>query len=223
MQFGRLIRCIAIVVAVGLLTSCGDSETSSQTSGRSESEISERPLNFVREYVVVEPSPGRTRVVGTYHIRNDSDHPAEMGILYPFPVDRDHLSPHVVRLWEDTDDGFRTKGFTRREADILFTLVFEPREEKVFRAEYVQRIVDRHAVYIVTTTRRWERPIELAEFEFRIPASLVDVELSFEPDTTETLGDTTVHFLRRESFYPSEDLVVTWSDERGGGTASSDD
>ncbi len=93
----------------------------------------------------------------------------------------------------------------------VLTLVFEPREEKVFKVEYVQRIRKPHAVYIVTTTREWERAIEVAEFEFRIPAELDGVELSFEPDRTESRGDTLVHYMRQEQFYPDEDLTVTWT------------
>jgi len=184
------------------------------SESRSEATAPERLIRFVQEYVTVEPSPGLTRVVGIYHIRNDSDNAAEMGILYPFPVDRDHMSPHIVRLWEQTSDGYRTKGFVRRDADILLSLAFEPREEKIFKVEYVQRIRKRHAVYIVTTTRQWERAIELAEFEFRVPATLEGVELSFEPDRSESLGDTVVYYMRQEQFYPDEDLTVTWTSER---------
>jgi hypothetical protein len=87
----------------------------------------------------------------------------------------------------------------------------EAREEKVVRVDYVQEILRPRAVYIVTTTREWRRPIELAEFEFRIPSALDSVHLSFEPDTRTVVGDTVVYYMRRTDFMPDEDLVVTWS------------
>ncbi len=207
----KAIRLLCALTATILLASCSGEDTAEIQESRSGADASERLIHFVQEYVIVEPSPGLTRVVGVYHIRNESDDAAEMGILYPFPVDRDHAPPHIVHLWDQTPDGYRTKGFVRRNADILLTLVFEPREEKVFKVEYVQRIRKPHAVYIVTTTREWERAIEVAEFEFRIPAELDGVELSFEPDRTESRGDTLVHYMRQEQFYPDEDLTVTWT------------
>lgn len=208
------IRLLCALAAAILLASCSGRDTAEMPKSRSGAETPERLIHFVQEYVTVEPSPGLTRVVGIYHIRNESNAAAEMGVLYPFPVDRDHAPPHIVRLWEQTPDGYRTKGFVRRDDDILLTLLFEPREEKVFKVEYVQRIRKRHAVYIVTTTRQWERAIDLAEFEFRIPPTLDGVTLSFEPDRTESRGDTVVHYMRQEQFYPDEDLTVTWTAER---------
>lgn len=213
------IRLLCAFAAVATLASCAGDSTDG-TDGRDATgaappaDAAERPLQFVQEYVIVEPSPGLTRVVGVYHIRNATDRRAETGIIYPFPVDRDHAPPHTVRVWEMTDEGYRTKGFIRRDADFLMTLDLAPQETRVFRVEYVQRIRKRQAVYIVTTTQQWERAIDIAEFEFRVPAALEGVELSFEPDRTEDRGDTLVHFMRQEGFFPTEDLVVTWTGER---------
>ncbi len=214
MQDHTAVRFLCALAVCVVLVSCSGQDTADESNGPSQANASGGPIHFVQEYVMVEPSPDLTRVVGVYHIRNDCDIAAEMGILYPFPVDRDHAPPHIVRLWEQTANGYRTKGFTRRDSDILLTLAFAPREEKVFKVEYVQRIRKRHAVYIVTTTQHWERPIDLAEFEFRVPATLENVELSFTPDRTETRGDTLFHFMRQEQFFPTEDLTITWTGER---------
>lgn len=78
------------------------------------------------------------------------------------------------------------------------------------RVEYVQQISRNHAIYIVTTTSQWGEPIELAEFEFRVPRNLEDVELSFEPDRVEDRGDTVVYFMSRTDFMPRSDLEVRW-------------
>ena len=93
---------------------------------------------------------------------------------------------------------------------VLWKMEMDPRGETVIRVDYVQDIKRSHAVYIVTTTKEWKRPIELAEFEFRIPPELTDVELSFEPDRSDTVGDTLVLFMARRDFMPDADLVVTW-------------
>jgi hypothetical protein len=169
-------------------------------------------VRFYREYVTVEPAAGLTRVSALYYFRNDADRAVEQAISYPFPVDRFHLYPRVVRVWEVTDAGRRAMGFSHRRRSVIWTMRFEPREEKIVRVDYTQDIRVPRAVYIVTTTRFWQRPIEIAEFEFRVPSALDSVRLSFEPDTRTVSGDTIVYYMRREQFMPDEDLVVTWQE-----------
>jgi hypothetical protein len=168
------------------------------------------PLHFFREHVTVEPSDGRVRVVGIYHFRNESDRPLETGIRYPFPVDRNHMNPFRVRVWEFVNDEPRPVGFVHGDMSVAWRMEFSPREERSVRVEYVQEIKRNRATYIVTTTQAWRRPIDLAEFEFRVPAHLEDVELSFEPDRADVEGDTIVYYMRAESFLPDADLTVTW-------------
>jgi hypothetical protein len=168
------------------------------------------PLRFHREHVTVEASGGRTRVVGIYYFRNESDEPLTTMIKYPFPVDRNHMMPFRIRVWEQAEEGLEPLGYVRADASVNWQMRFEPRGERVVRVEYVQEIKKNHAVYIVTTTRAWQRPIELAEFEFRMPAHFADVELSFKPDSVSVSEDTVVYYMRATDFLPDADLSVTW-------------
>lgn len=170
------------------------------------------PIRFYREYVTVEPSAHATRVSALYYFRNESDRAVSQGIRYPFPVDRTHLYPDVVRVWEVAGDELRPMGFVHRPPHALWKMDLEPLGEKLVRVDYVQEIREPRAIYIVTTTREWKRPIELAEFEFRVPAGLGDFSLSFAPDSRTTTGDTIVCYVRYEDFLPDEDLVVTWEE-----------
>jgi hypothetical protein len=192
-----------VLLALGLLVlpSCRSGEPEPATGV---------PLRFYREHVTVEPSDGRVRVVGVYYFRNESDEPLSTPIRYPFPVDRYQVMPFRIRVWEETGEDLRPLGFTREDASVRWRMQFAPRGERTVRVEYVQEIKKNRAVYIVTTTHEWGRPIELAEFEFRVPAHFEDVELSFEPDHTSVSGDTIVHYLRETDFLPDSDLTVTW-------------
>jgi len=179
-------------------------------SCRRETAAPSRDLRFARERVVVEVSPGRTRVAGWYWFSNDSDAPLELSLFYPFPVDSVHLYPSEILVERERGSGREPLGFARQETGVVWRMAFGPREETAVRVEYVQEILDRHAVYIVTTTRHWARPIDVAEFEFRVPADIGNVNLSFVPDTKEAAGDTAVYRLKRTRFMPTGDLVVTW-------------
>jgi hypothetical protein len=167
-------------------------------------------LRFYREHVTVEPSEGRVRVLGVYYFRNESERPLATAIEYPFPVDRFQMVPFRIRVWERTDSGLTPLGFIRGDASVRWQMRFAPHEDRTVQVEYVQEIKRNRAVYIVTTTHAWGRPIELAEFEFRIPALLKGVDLSFEPDSVSVAGDTTVYFMRATDFLPDSDLTVTW-------------
>jgi hypothetical protein len=168
------------------------------------------PVRFVRERVVVEVAEGQTRVVGTYVFRNTSDGPRDEAMFYPFPIDREHLYPSRVEVEEQRGDSLAPLGFTPRDMGVAWRLRFDAGEERVVRVEYSQRTLARRAVYIVTTTKSWRRPIERAEFEFRVPATLRGVRVSFEPDRVASVGDTVLYIMAREQFMPDEDLVVTW-------------
>jgi hypothetical protein len=168
------------------------------------------PVQFVRERVRVELSEAQTRVVGVYSFKNDSDTACDTGMRYPFPIDRDHLYPITIRVQEERGGVLEPLGFVREGTGIVWRLRFGPRETKVVRVEYVQEILEKKAVYIVTTTKQWMRPIDVAEFEFRVPAALEGVRLSFRPDRSEAVGDTIVHSMTRTKFMPEDDLTVVW-------------
>lgn len=168
------------------------------------------PVRFYREYVIVEAAAGRTRVVGDYHFRNTANESVSLGIHYPFPVDRHRLYPMRINAEEKRGESWRPIGFTRSSDGIDWRMRFSPLEEKLVRVEYVQEALRSEAVYIVKTTSRWGRALELAEFEFRVPASFRNVKLSFEPDRTETRGDTVFYYMSRTDFLPDEDLSLDW-------------
>lgn len=168
------------------------------------------PVSFYREYVVVEPSAGRTRVVGDYYFRNVTEDSVTVEMSYPFPVDAHHAEPLRIRAWLVEDDEERPIGFINDGDAIRWRMSFEPRSERRVRVEYVQTISRNHAKYIVTTTKLWGQPIELAEFEFRVQRSLGELEFSFEPDRSEARGDTVIYFAKRVGFLPDRDLEVCW-------------
>jgi hypothetical protein len=206
---------LLVLLLVLTATGCSREETPARDDSPAVAEDAMRalsPVRFYREYVKVEPSRRLTKVSALYYFRNESDRRVKQGISYPFPVDRFHLYPRSIRVWEKNGDDLRAMGFLHRERNVLWTMDLEAGEEIVIRVDYTQEIRRPRAVYIVTTTKNWKRPIEVAEFEFRVPAELDSVELSFEPDRRATEGDTTVYYVGYTDFMPDEDLVVTWKE-----------
>lgn len=160
--------------------------------------------------MVVEGDAERTRVVGDYYFRSETDERCSILIHYPFPVSRRRLYPRLVRAWEMVDGAWRRIGYVRTPDGIDWRMRFDPGEEKLIRVEYVQEVREKRAFYIVTTTKAWGRAIDVAEFEFRLPAGLSGLRSSFVPDVTETRNDTLFMRMQRTDFLPDEDLCVSW-------------
>jgi hypothetical protein len=87
---------------------------------------------------------------------------------------------------------------------------FRPGAEDSFFAYYRQPLKTNSATYIVTTTRKWKRPIDLARFRVTVPARLADVKLTYKPDSVKKADSTTSYFFTRKRFYPDKDVTVTW-------------
>jgi hypothetical protein len=207
----RFIGTLTVLLAAVCLAGCGgDDGTVDGTQSTDSAPPS--PVRFYREYVVVEPSENATRVSALYYFRNESDRPVRQAIRYPFPVDRFHLYPRVIRVWDKKGDDLSPMGFVRGDTYANWVMDLEAHGEKVVRVDYMQEIRRPRAVYIVTTTQTWKVPIEVAEFEFRVPAALDSVSLSFEADRRTVEGDTIVYYAKYTDFMPDADLIVTWKE-----------
>lgn len=197
----RAVPVTLLALSLLLIASCTQERPGSAPSG---------PVRFFREHVTVTVSGSKTEVCGIYSFRNESDEAHRMAMEYPFPIDRHHRFPLRIRVLALKDGELVPMGYSRKARGIGWDTAFGPREEKQIRVEYTQEIDKNHAIYIVATTREWGRPIEVADFEFRLPKSFEDVSFSFEPDRKETRGDTAIYYLSEKDFLPEADLVVTW-------------
>lgn len=77
-------------------------------------------------------------------------------------------------------------------------------------ATYKQKLLTDYARYIVTTTRKWQRPLRLARFEIRLPPGTAPTEFSFPFQTREDSTGRYYAFETRD-FFPDRDVIVRWS------------
>ncbi len=170
--------------------------------------------------------PGTLEVRGVYHFLSSSKDPLVASVFYPFPLDSTHLYPDSIEIrilnaerrapnagtpdsgLRRSDFGVRT--FTRQDSGVAFRMRFQPGAEDSFFACYRQPIKTNSATYIVTTTRKWKRPIDLAQFRVTVPASFMDVVLTYSPDSVAKTESTVSYFFARKRFFPDRDVVVTW-------------
>ena len=187
------------------------------------------PVHFAREEIAMDVKPGTLEVRGTYHFTCSAKEPLVASLFYPFPLDSTHLYPDSIEIRMPNADrqtpndaasltlalsqrereGVRVS-FVRQDSGVSFHMQFRPGAEDSFFAYYRQPLKTNSATYIVTTTRKWRRPIDLAHFRVTVPLSFENVVLTYKPDSIARTDSTISYFFAREKFYPDKDVKVTW-------------
>jgi hypothetical protein len=188
----------------------------------------EPPVHFAREEISMDVRTGTLEVRGKYHFMCSAKEPLVASLFYPFPLDSTHLYPDSIDVRTPNVDrrtpnaGVRmpdsvvrrselaVRSFTRQDSSVSFRMQFRPGAEDSFFAYYRQRLKTNSATYIVTTTRKWKRPIDLAQFRVTVHAGFRDVSLTFKPDSVKKSDSSVSYFLARRRFYPDKDVIVTW-------------
>ena len=146
--------------------------------------------------------PGTLEVRGMYHFKSSAKEPLVASVCYPFPLDSTHPYPDSIDI--------RQHGLHRQDSGVSFRMQFRPAAEDSFFAYYRQPLKTNSATYIVTTTRRWNRPIDLAHFRVTVPAGFKDAALTFKPDSVKKSDSAVSYFFTRKKFFPDKDVIVTW-------------
>jgi hypothetical protein len=159
-------------------------------------------VHFAREEIAMDVRPGTLEVRGMYHFTCSAKQPLVASLFYPFPLDSTHLYPDSIEI--------RQHGFQKQDSGFSFRMQFRPGNEDSFFAYYRQPLKTNSATYIVTTTRKWKRPIDVAQFRITVPADFKDVNLTFKPDSVVRSDSFVSYFFARRRFYPDTDVTVTW-------------
>jgi hypothetical protein len=180
------------------------------------------PVHFAREEITMDVRPGTLEVRGMYHFTCSAKEPLVASVFYPFPLDSTHPYPDSIELRTPNDaapltlalsqrerEGVRVS-FVRQDSGVAFRMRFRPEGEDSFFAYYRQPLKVNSATYIVTTTRKWKRAIDLARFRVTVPASFKDVKLTFKADSAARSDSAVTYFFTRKRFYPDRDVTVTW-------------
>ncbi|MEO0276239.1 MAG: hypothetical protein ABIM60_05635 [candidate division WOR-3 bacterium] len=164
--------------------------------------IVQNPINFWKEEIKIEIQNKTLKVRGIYYFKNLSNFYTSIIMRYPFPVDEYHEYPFYVKI----------KGFVfKREGnDLIMPVNFKPFEEKKIEVIYAQRLKDKKAKYILTTTQKWGKPLESAYFEIKVPLFFKDVKISYKPDSVKIKKNFKFFYIHRKNFLPKDDLFIDW-------------
>lgn len=162
---------------------------------------------FAAEDVAITLSPTRAKVEGVYRFRNPAEETQTLKLRYPFARGPALGEPEnvVVRDAEGRDVPFSWK---RR--DVAFEVTVPPRGEAEVAVSYEQSCRGDEFTYVLTSTRRWRRPLENASFAVEVPPQLAPLRGSYDLEEVASRGGLIRYELRRDDFYPDVDLNLRW-------------
>lgn len=163
--------------------------------------------DFYREYISIEISDSAVMINGIYYFRNVHDTPLQSNLFYPFPKDSTYGEISDVFAFE-MNDSAKNVLVSHNQRLAALKLNIPPNAEKKLNIGYTQKISGNHAEYIVTTTQKWKKPIELAQFELIVPDHFVIDGLKYIPHDTSARNNKVHYYFSEEAFFPEEEFEV---------------
>jgi hypothetical protein len=165
-----------------------------------------REVTFERESIIISVDAKKINVEGTYIFRNSSTRLQVLSLLYPFPVDSLHPLPALIRV---TTHGVIVP-FDRMGQAVHFLINIEAGSCKEIVVRYEQVCLDSSACYILTTTSAWDKALDAADFEIKMPEDLSLEWTSYEIEQMiKTQGEMSCKFSRKH-FMPTKNLCIRW-------------
>jgi hypothetical protein len=162
---------------------------------------------FVGEDVTITLEPGRARVAGVYRFHNPDDKPHTLGVRYPFVRGRDLGEPANVVILDGAGEALP---YGWKSGDAAFELTVPPGEDAALTVTFEQEFRGAEYTYILTSTRKWHRPIDEARFTVEAPAQFAPLACPYDWEEVPAAAGLVRYELRREGFYPDVDLRIHW-------------
>lgn len=180
-------------------------------SQSSDQEFPSTGVLFVSERVVMDVEDATLKVEGTYNFKNPSPAHWSGRIAYPIYVSESQPAPEEVVL-EGKDEPLRVRCRKPGECLAVLFLKVSAGETKPVKLSYEQPLKENRAVYLLTTAKKWDRPLQRAELVVKINKNYKNIQLSYPSQKEETKGSKKVFTTIREEFVPQKELEVSWGD-----------
>lgn len=164
--------------------------------------------DFYRENINISVKDSITEVEGYYYLFNNDVDDIKIALAYPFPINEDLKFPSVVSVFDDTHKN--KIPYRKREKSISFPVPISALDSTIVLINYTQECTNKSFEYILTSTKMWGKPLELAEFTIEIDNNLKLISHSYDFDSTYTNKDKTYYYFKRENFFPDENIHLKW-------------
>ena len=166
-------------------------------------------LSFFKENITFTIcAPDTIEIRGIYWFSNTGNDSVTTTIYYPFPLDTGEVFPHYIEV---TRHGTR-KAISYRQVTngIEWRQTVPARGLDSVLVVYRQKVKKGVGQYIVSTTKFWDKALQKADFEVRIPKRMVMTFWTFQADSISTTRDMIIYHSHFDSFLPDREMDVRW-------------
>ncbi len=169
------------------------------------------PLRFTDERIVMTVTDRNCDINGWYKFRNVSPFPRSTRFFYPFPLhDADY--PDLIEAFWLQGGAKKPLEFKKLSDGISYRLKVPGSGETQFVIHYRQKLHAKRAVYIVTTTQSWRRPLDSAIFEIHHPAHWENVRYTYPGKVMKSDGQSVFRLIEWHHYMPRKEIEMTWRD-----------
>ena len=171
------------------------------------------PLDFFQEEITLSVNDSIMRVEGVYHMRNNTGRKFDAPLAFPFHVDSLTLFPHEIEaiVLDSVGNPIKLEFMSAPEHKIIrFRLPVCLGNETVWKLNYEQKIKSKKAIYIITSTAAWKKPLEQATYTFVTPRDFEVTDIWPAADTT--YQDSTYIYRQcvKRNFMPTREMELIW-------------
>ncbi len=165
-------------------------------------------LNFYREKIIVELQDEFCIIKGTYYLKNSSFMNINCLLYYPFIINNEMSFPHKIKITNLKNQN--NISFKSDNNGIYFSVNVLKDSISIYQIIYHQKIKNNRMEYILTTTEKWGKPFEYAEYIYKMPINYEVKYTSILPDETVIEGNTRILKCNKINFMPTKNLIIEW-------------
>lgn len=166
-------------------------------------------FDFYREYIRVELKDSTVEINGIYQLRNPQkiNEGIEMNLFYPFPLDSVYGEVNNIYAFEILGDSSINKLGSVGQQGASVNLRIPSHSEKTLYIGYTQKLLGNKAEYILTTTKKWNTPLESSEIELIIPSDIKIENISYQPNDSLFSEGRTHYYIKKMNFMPEKNFA----------------
>lgn len=164
--------------------------------------------DFYKEYITIEIKKSSVEINGVYQLRNPEEIDLEMNLHYPFPLDSMYGKVRNLYAFERLNDSVINRLGGQNEKGAMVELKIPAKSEKTLYIGYTQELLGNKAEYILTTTKKWKKPLESSEFELILPAGTKIDDVTYKAINRLATNNKLHYYFRETNFMPQVNFKV---------------
>jgi hypothetical protein len=149
-------------------------------------------------------------VNGDYYFRNSSDESRSFVIVYPVRSNGTAKPIDTIMVFDQADITHALK-VDVKDTLVTFAINMPPHSVKTLKIIYLQRHKGNIVRYILLTTKFWDKPLEIANYNLIVKKNIQINDFSLKPDNSIYFGETVIYYWKREQFMPAMDFEIKFN------------